>query len=122
MARKTSWKDRYPDGATCVRCLVEFELAKLDRMLWCDDCRRQARNRAGWWGWLLGLLFGAFVGGYVWFVIRPTDLVPGGWFGTIAMAIWLGAKIGREFVYGAMRIRNARAVEAVPPGDFSDGE
>ena len=52
---------------------------------------------------------------YVWIVIRPTDLVIGGWFGTIAAAIWIGSKVAREIVYGGMRFRNARAAEAAPP-------
>jgi hypothetical protein len=52
---------------------------------------------------------------YVWTVIRPTDLVVGGWLATVAAAIWIGQKVAREIAYGAMRFRNARAVEAVPP-------
>lgn len=87
----------------------------LDRLLWCDDCRSSARNRAGWWGWLGGVLFGAAIAIYIWIVIRPTDLVIGGWFGTVMMAVWLGAKASREVAYGIMRFVNARAVEAVPP-------
>jgi hypothetical protein len=89
----------------------------LDRMLWCDRCRAVARNRAGWWGWGGGLLFGAGVALYVWLVIRPTDLVIGGWVGTVVAAIWIGSRVSREVVYGAMRFRNARAVEAVPPAE-----
>jgi len=41
--------------------------------------------------------------------------VIGGWFGTIAAAIWIGSKVAREVIYGGMRFRNARAVEATPP-------
>jgi hypothetical protein len=86
-------------------------------MLWCVDCRRIARNRASWWGWLGGLLFALVVGAYVWFVIQPTDLVVGGWAGTLVAAAWIGQKIAREMVYGWMRFRNSRAVEAVPPAE-----
>ena len=60
-------------------------------------------------------MFGAGVALYVWMVIRPTDLVIGGWFGTVAAAIWIGSKVAREIVYGSMRYLNARAVEAQPP-------
>ncbi len=112
---KPTWRDRYPDTVTCVRCLEVTDLMELDRLLWCDRCRRKARERAGWWGWAGGILFGAAVAAYVWIVIQPTDLVIGGWFGTIAAAIWIGSKVCRELVYGAMRFLNTRAVEAVPP-------
>ena len=60
-------------------------------------------------------MFGGLVALYVWTVIQPTDLVIRGWLGTIAAAIWIGSKIAREIIYGGMRFRNARAVEATPP-------
>jgi len=118
---RVSWRDRYPDEVTCVRCLEVYDQMLLDRMLWCDDCRMKARNRAAWWGWLGGLGFGVVVGIYVWFVIRPTDLVIGGWLATLVAAVWIGQKVARELVYGGMRFKNARAVEAVPPSGMSDG-
>lgn len=112
---KVSWRDRYPDEVTCVRCLEVHDQMFLDRMLWCDDCRRRARERAAWWGWLGGMLFGAGVAAYVWGVIRPTDLVLGGWVATVVAGIWIGQKVARELVYGGMRVMNSRATEAVPP-------
>ena len=116
-----TWRDRYPDEVTCVRCLDVHDQMYLDRMLWCDRCRARARNRASWWGWLGGFLFGGGVALYVWIAIQPTDLVIGGWVGTVVAAIWIGQKVAREIVYGAMRFRNARAVEAVPPATAGDG-
>ena len=115
MSRRPTWRDRYPDQVTCIRCLESRDQMLLDRLLWCDECRARARNRAGWWGWLGGLVFGACVALYIWIFIRPTDLVIGGWVGTVIAAIWIGAKVAREIAYGAMRFRNARAVEARPP-------
>ena len=117
MARKEwpTWRDRYPAEITCVRCLEVKDQMDLDRLLWCDNCRARARNRAGWWGWLGGGLFGAGVALYVWAFIGPTDLVIGGWIGTVVAAVWIGAKVAREIVYGAMRFRNAHAVDAMPP-------
>jgi hypothetical protein len=112
---RPTWRDRYPDEVTCIRCLEVQDLMYLDRLLWCDRCRARARARAGWWGWLGGLAFGACIALYVWTVIRPTDLVVGGWLATVAAAIWIGQKVAREIAYGAMRFRNASAVEAVPP-------
>jgi hypothetical protein len=112
---KVSWRDRYPDEVTCVRCLEVYDQVHLDRMLWCKDCRLRARNRASWYGWIGGLAFAAACGAYVWFVIEPTDLVPGGWLATLVAAAWIGQKVAREIIYGAMRFTNARAVDAVPP-------
>ncbi|KPJ77978.1 MAG: hypothetical protein AMS19_12270 [Gemmatimonas sp. SG8_23] len=119
--RKVSWRDRYPDEVTCVRCLEVYDQVQLDRMLWCERCRRRARDRASWYGWVGGLAFAAACGAYVWFVIEPTDLVPGGWLATLVAAAWIGQKVAREMIYGAMRFTNARATEAVPPKLEDDG-
>jgi len=110
-----SWRDRYPEEVTCIRCLQVRDQMEVDRLLWCESCRAVARNRAGWWGWLGGLLFGAGVALYVWLVIQPTDLVVGGWVGTVVAAVWIGSKVAREIVYGAMRFKNTHAADAVPP-------
>ncbi len=121
-ADRPTWRDRYEGEVTCVRCLEQYDPMFLDRLLWCDDCRASARNRAGWWGWLGGVVFGGAIAIYIWVVIRPTDLVIGGWFGTVMMAVWLGAKAFRELAYGVMRFMNHRAVEAVPPSLEDVGE
>jgi hypothetical protein len=113
--RKVSWRDRYPDEVTCVRCLELKDQMDLDRMLWCTRCRALARQRATWLGWVGGLLFGGCVALYVWTVVRPTDLVIGGWIATLVAAVWIGSKVARELVYGIMRFRNVHAAEASPP-------
>ena len=112
---KVSWRDRYPEEVTCVRCLEVYDQAKLDRMLWCEGCRFRARERAALYGWLGGLAFGSGCAVYVWVAIRPTDLIVSAWTATLVTAVWIGQKVAREFIYGAMRWKNARAVEAVPP-------
>ncbi|MGB1779255.1 MAG: hypothetical protein ACPHQP_06855 [Longimicrobiales bacterium] len=117
-----SWRDRYPDEVTCVRCLEVYDQSKLDRMLWCERCRFRARERASLYGWVGGLTFGAGCAAYVWFAIRPTDLIVGAWTATLVTAVWIGQKVAREFIYGGMRFRNARAVEAVPPTMEPDAE
>jgi hypothetical protein len=123
---RPTWRDRYPDEATCIRCLEVYDTMNLDRLLWCDACRRDARNRAGWWGWIGGLVIGAGVSLFIWLVIRPSDLLIGAWVGTVAAAIWLGQKVVRELAYGWMRFANRRAVEARPPDwratEEGDGE
>ncbi|MDZ7780827.1 MAG: hypothetical protein U5R14_12980 [Gemmatimonadota bacterium] len=110
-----TWRDRYPEEVTCVRCLEVYDVMHLDRLLWCEECRRDARNRAGWWGWLGGVLFGAAIALYIWLGVGATRMLLGAWIGTVAAAIWLGQKVAREFAYGVMRFRNRRAVEAKPP-------
>ncbi len=116
------WRDRYPDEITCVRCLEVHDQMYLDRLLWCDRCRSLARNRAGWWGWVGGWIFGVGLAAYIWVFIRPSSLVIGGWFGTVAMGIWLGAKACRELAYGVIRFMNVRAVEARPPKEDRTSE
>jgi len=118
--RKVSWRDRYPDEVTCVRCLQKRDQVDVDRLLWCMDCRAIAKNRASWLGWMGGLAFGGVVALYIWWVIRPTDLVIGGWIATVVAAVWIGSKVARELIYGIMRVRNAKAVEASPP-DTAEG-
>ena len=61
-------------------------------------------------------MIGAGVAAYVWLVIELSDLVIGGWIATGVAAVWIGSKVCRELAYGIMRFRNARAVEATPPG------
>ena len=112
---KVSWRDRYPDEVTCVRCLEVYDQGRLDRMLWCDLCRFRARERAALYGWLGGVAFGLSCAAYVWIAIRPTDLIVGAWAATLATAVWIGQKVTREFIYGAIRFKNSRAAEAVPP-------
>jgi hypothetical protein len=119
--RGVSWRDRYPDEITCVRCLQAQDQIDLDRLLWCARCRALARNRSAWLGWLGGLLFGGAVALYVWVVVQPTDLVIGGWIATLVAAVWIGSKVARELVYGVMRFRNAHAVEAMPPDTAGEG-
>ena len=118
---RSTWRDRYPDEVTCVRCLEIRDLTHLDRMLWCDLCRAQARNRAGWWGWLGGLAFGACIAAFIWIGIQPSDLIVGAWAGTVVAAIWLGSKVSRELAYGVMRFRNTHAADAVPPDTAEEG-
>ncbi len=124
MSDRVTWRDRYPEGyVTCMRCLEVKDIIELDRLLWCLACRIRARERAAWYGWIGGFAFAAVLAVYVWFTVRPTDLIVGGWLGTLAAAVWIGAKVSREIVYGAMRFQNAPAVEARPPVlDPSEGD
>lgn len=113
--RKPAWHSLAPDdAAACVRCGEVKDLLELDRLLWCKECRFEAREHAAWWGWGIGLAFAACVALYIFVVIRPTDLVVAGWIGTVVAAVWIGGRLGRELVYGIMRFRQTEAPDGAP--------
>ena len=101
------------DEMVCARCLEKNDRPDLDRLLWCEGCRAVARVRAGNWGWVVGLFLAGLLSVWIWLVVQPTLLI-GAWIGTVVAAFWVGSKAAREVIYGAIRIRNASAVEAVP--------
>ena len=115
-----SWRDRFPDEITCVRCLRTRDSTDLDRLFWCRECRESARKRASLWGWVVGGVSAALLALYIWLVIRPSTLIIGGWVATVGACLWLMSRIGREVVFGVMRFRNRRAVEARPPTERPD--
>jgi len=63
----------------------------------------------------LGLLLAAVLALWIWLYIQPSNLVIGGWIATVVAALWVGARVAREIVYGVIRFTNRKAVEAVPP-------
>jgi len=111
----SAWKSRFPELATCVRCLEEKDVEEMDRLLWCASCRESARERAGIWGWIVGGVFSVALALYIWLAIRPSDLIIPGWIATVAAALWIGSRVGKEVAYGAIRFNNRKAAEAVPP-------
>jgi len=117
-----SWRDRFPDRATCVRCLETRDITDLDRLFWCHECRGKARERARRKGWIWGVASAGFLAVYIWLVIQPSSLILGGWIATVVAALWLIARIAREVLYGVERYRNRRAVEATPPTGAPEGE
>lgn len=102
-------RDDPADHVACAHCGEMYPNAELDRLLWCEHCRLVERNRAGWWGWVAGVAFAACVAGYVWLVVRPTDLVISGWVATVVAAAWIGSKVAREVAYGILRARGGNA-------------
>jgi hypothetical protein len=88
----------------------------MDRLLWCEQCRAAARQRAAGWGWGIGAVLAVGLALWIWLYIQPSDLVIGGWIATVVAAFWVGARVAREVAYGVMRFSNHKAAEAVPPG------
>ena len=112
----SAWRSRFPDQATCVRCLQENDLEGMDRLLWCEECRDLARRRAAVWGWAMGFLLATCLALWIWLYIKPSNLVIGGWIATVVAALWAGSRVAREIAYGVIRFTNQKAAEAVPPG------
>lgn len=113
--KDSAWRSRFPDLTTCVRCLEKKDVEEMDRLLWCEECRDAAKLRAGVWGWGFGILLAALLALWIWKVIQPSDLIIGGWIGTVAAALWIGSRVARELAFGVIRFKNQKAAEAVPP-------
>ena len=121
--RRPAWGAPSPDEtAPCQRCGRPKDTLELDRLLWCEECRLDARERAAMWGWGEGFVFAALVAAYILVVVRPTDLVTAGWVGTVVAAVWIGGRLGREVTYGVMRYVQTREPDEAAPGSPSGGD
>ncbi|MFC1575847.1 hypothetical protein ACFL5A_04315 [Gemmatimonadota bacterium] len=116
----SAWRSRFPDIATCIRCLQGKDVEEMDRLLWCRECRETARRRSAVWGWGIGTLLSSGLALWIWIYIQPSDLVLGGWIATVVAALWIGGRVAREIAYGIMRFQNRHAAEAVPPTHTTD--
>lgn len=114
--RPFTWRDRFGDEITCVRCLEVKDSADMDRLLWCRDCRLAARGRATRRGWVVGAVGALALALWIYLVVQPSDLVVGGWLATVVAAAWIVGRVAREMFFGFERFQNRRAMEAVPPG------
>jgi hypothetical protein len=103
------------DGLPCTNCGVVRSRADLDRLLWCGGCIQAGRDRALWLGWGIGVGVALVAALWIWIFASPTDLVWGGWAASIVALLWLGARFGREIVYGVYRARGGpKAPDALP--------
>ncbi len=101
--------------ATCLICLQTTPRQDLDRLLWCDACREAAQARAASRSWYVGLAVAVVLVLWIWLYVQPSNLVIGGWIGTILGAFYVSARVTREVLYTVARMRSPPAVEAVPP-------
>lgn len=116
MSEAPTWRDRFPEEVTCIRCLEVKPAYDLDRLLWCDECKALGQARAGRMSWGVGVAIALAAAAWVWITVRPSaDLIPGAWLGTFLATVWVASRVSKEVIYGAMRFRNGRAVEATPP-------
>ncbi len=84
-------------------------------MLWCDACAEAVSKRATSRGWMIGLATTVILTLWIWLFVQPSNLVIGGWVGTVLAAFYVTARVAREVLLAAARIRNRPADGAVPP-------
>jgi len=99
-----------------MRCLAMHPRADLDRMLWCDRCRLAVHARATRRSWVVGFVVASALSLWIWLSIEPSNLVIGGWIGTVLAAFYVAARVAREVLYTLARLGKHDVVEAVPPG------
>ncbi len=101
-------RDAVADEIQCSRCGELRDRGAVDRMLWCAGCRARARLIAARRARIAATVLAAGVAGYIWGVVRPTDLVIGGWIATVLAAYWIGGRLARELFYGIERAGGKR--------------
>lgn len=106
--------------ATCRVCLETKPREDVDRILWCEPCIEKARDHATSQSWFVGLAVGVALALWIWLYIQPSDLVIGGWVGTVVGAFYVSARVAREVLYGVARVRGGSTspvdTPAVAPG------
>ncbi len=65
--------------------------------------------------WYVGLAVAVVLALWIWLYIQPSDLVIGGWIGTVVGAFYVSARVVREMLYAAARMRSGPGAGAVPP-------
>lgn len=94
------------DTLYCRRCGREGTADDLDRMLWCEECVATERRRAAWWGRGLALLAAVVFALWIALDVRPGPDFRILWAVLLIFAYYLLARLGRELVYGVIRVRN----------------
>ena len=100
--------------ATCLLCLQTKPRQDVDRLLWCEECREAAQNRAAHQSWYAGLVVAVVLALWIWLYIQPTVLI-GPWVGTVLGAFYVSARVTREVLYTVARMRSPAGGGAVPP-------
>jgi uncharacterized protein (DUF2062 family) len=108
-------KDVDPLDAKCRRCLQAKPRYDLDRLLWCDACKEKAQARAVSQSWYVGLGVAAVLALWIWLYIQPSNLVIGGWIGTVIAAFYVTSRVAREILYAIERMRSLPTAGAAPP-------
>ena len=101
------WTFGQVDEVACSRCGHIADRSDLDRLLWCKDCIDSVRNWAKRRSWMVGCCIGIILFAWIWFVVEPSRTLMGGWAGTVLAAIYVSARVTREVLYGAIRMKTS---------------
>ena len=115
MSPSVSLRTSDSDSTACARCLEIKSRSDLDRMLWCEGCCESARSRSSSQSRIIGFIVAVILSVWIYLYIQPSDLVIGGWIGTVLAAFYVSARVAREVLYAVKRINNRAMDQAVPP-------
>jgi hypothetical protein len=109
------WKDLDSLEERCLLCRETKPRQDLDRLLWCDACVADAKARALSRSWCVGSAIAVVLALWIWLYVQPSDMLIGGWIGTVVAALYVSARVAREVLYGVARFRGEAAhLEATP--------
>jgi hypothetical protein len=63
---------------------------------------------------MIGLATAVILTLWIWLFVQPSDLVIGGWVGTVLAAFYVTARVAREVLLAAARMRSRPAEGEVP--------
>ncbi len=63
----------------------------------------------------MGLVVSVVLTLWIWFYVQPSNLVIGGWIGTVLAAFYVSARVAREVFYTVARASDGSPSEAVSP-------
>ncbi len=107
------WTFGQIDEVACSRCGHTTDRNDLDRLLWCKECIDSVRTSAKGRSWLVGVSIGIVLFAWIWIVVEPSNMLIGGWAGTILAAIYVSARVTREVLYGAIRMKSSPESQVV---------
>ena len=107
------WTFGEVDEVACSRCGHITDRSDLDRLLWCKDCIDSVRNWAKGRSWMVGFCIGIILFAWIWIVVEPSRALMGGWAGTVLAAIYVSARVTREVLYGAIRMKTSPESQVV---------
>jgi|TARA_B110000438_G_scaffold46592_1_gene46768 hypothetical protein len=113
------WRLGEVDEAICSRCGQTNDYSDLDRILWCKECVDSVLDWAKARSWVVGVCIGVALCFWIWIVVEPSNMLIGGWAGTVLAAIYVSARVTREVLYGAVRMKASSESQVVSSDEES---